>query len=316
MSSLEELHPDDLPELAEKGRGRIGRLLSNARVVGHLTIAMGRRSIESEVSALASPGPDGRDRRPRARRPRPAALQCAEPSAGRIGAARAETDLAIPGYEALSASQVVRRLDGLGPERARGHLRARGRHPAAPHDPAPDPAAPRPRGRAGPGQLAGLASGRLVEAVRPAEAGDLERCRELVDEAIAATRRPAGRGAAGWPDSAPAGRARCSSDGRATPTARSVVGTFTDAVVGVGGRHRRPRSAPGPVGRIECFYVEPDARAVGVGQAMVDTSSNGSPERGCTDVDAMALPGDRSSKQLLESSGFKARLLILHRSLG
>jgi hypothetical protein len=37
---------------------------------------------------------------------------------------------------------------------------------------------------------------------------------------------------------------------------------------------------------------------------------------GCTDVDAVALPGDRSSKQLLESSGFKARLLVLHRSLG
>ena len=35
-----------------------------------------------------------------------------------------------------------------------------------------------------------------------------------------------------------------------------------------------------------------------------------------TDVDAVALPGDRSSKQLLESSGCKARVLILHRSLG
>jgi hypothetical protein len=39
----------------------------------------------------------------------------------------AETDLAIPGYEALSASQVVRRLDGLGP----GELEAIYEHEAA-----------------------------------------------------------------------------------------------------------------------------------------------------------------------------------------
>lgn len=92
------------------------------------------------------------------------------------------------------------------------------------------------------------------------------------------------------------------------------VGTFSDVVVGLGagtvtqlGERR--------VGRIECFYVEPDARAVGVGQAIVGSLVEWFEQQGCTDVDAVALPGDRSSKQLLESSGFKARLLILHRPL-
>ena len=38
--------------------------------------------------------------------------------------------------------------------------------------------------------------------------------------------------------------------------------------------------------------------------------------RGCTDVDALALPGDRSTKQRLEAAGFTARLLTLSRRLG
>ena len=58
-----------------------------------------------------------------------------QPSAGRRapapvppgGAAGAPVDLAIPDYDALSASQVVRRLDGLGP----GELGAVYRHEAA-----------------------------------------------------------------------------------------------------------------------------------------------------------------------------------------
>jgi len=110
-SSLEELTAADVPELAQKGRGRVGRLLSNARVVGRLTISMGRRTLESELARwLPAPSSDGPPAEetfapPPTHKGTPApALRRAEPP-----------DLAIPGYEALSASQVVRRLDGLGP---------------------------------------------------------------------------------------------------------------------------------------------------------------------------------------------------------
>ncbi len=110
-SSLEELTAGDVPELAEKGRGRITRLLSNARVVGHMTITMGRRTLSGELSRLlpaegahggathldAPPAPEHRAERQEF-------LRSVEPA----------PDLAIPGYETLSASQVVRRLDGLG----------------------------------------------------------------------------------------------------------------------------------------------------------------------------------------------------------
>jgi hypothetical protein len=111
-SSLEELNPGRIDELAEQGRSRLGRLLANARVVGHFTITMGRRTIASEferwrpteeppaIAAPESPEP------PRVVQPPPPLLRHLGPP----------PELAIPDYEALSASQVVRRLDGLGPE--------------------------------------------------------------------------------------------------------------------------------------------------------------------------------------------------------
>jgi GNAT superfamily N-acetyltransferase len=68
-------------------------------------------------------------------------------------------------------------------------------------------------------------------------------------------------------------------------------------------------------GRVECCYVEPEAREVGVGTELMGAMVGWFGAAGCTDVDAPALPGDRSSKQLFEAAGFKARLLILHRRL-
>jgi ribosomal protein S18 acetylase RimI-like enzyme len=153
-----------------------------------------------------------------------------------------------------------------------------------------------------------------VEGVRRAEAADLERCRELVTEALAATQGQ--RGAALLlAGASPVGLASTLVDHWAlNDETATVVGTFNDVIVGVAAG-TVSESGPRTLGRIECFYVEPDARAVGVGQAMVDALLEYFSARGCSDVDAMALPGDRSSKQLLESSGFKARLLILHRPL-
>jgi len=112
VTSLEDLQPDDLEELAAKGRGRIGRVLSNARVVGHLTIAMGRRAIESEVRRWQPPPsvpPVTLHAGPAPEAPPADTAAVVRPRRSELNA-----DLAIPGYEALSASQVIRRLDGLG----------------------------------------------------------------------------------------------------------------------------------------------------------------------------------------------------------
>jgi GNAT superfamily N-acetyltransferase len=153
-----------------------------------------------------------------------------------------------------------------------------------------------------------------VEGVRQAEAGDLERCRELVDEAVAAMagQRGAALLLAGGPSSEAGSLVE---RWEADADTHILVGTFSDVVVGIA-VGTLTRLGARRVGRIECFYVEPEARTVGVGQAIVGSLVGWFEEQGCTAVDAVALPGDRSSKQLLESSGFKARLLILHRSLG
>ena len=93
------------------------------------------------------------------------------------------------------------------------------------------------------------------------------------------------------------------------------VGEYEGAVVGVlavaaherGGQRR---------GRIDCCYVDEDARGVGVGTALMEAAVAWCEASGCAEVDALALPGDRATKQRLEAAGFAARLLTLSRRLG
>jgi GNAT superfamily N-acetyltransferase len=66
------------------------------------------------------------------------------------------------------------------------------------------------------------------------------------------------------------------------------------------------------LGVIEDIYVEPEARAVGVGEAMMASALEWFTAEGCKGVDAYALPGDRHTKNFFEESGFSARLLVMH----
>ena len=68
----------------------------------------------------------------------------------------------------------------------------------------------------------------------------------------------------------------------------------------------------GSVGWVSC-YVRVDARRRGVGPGLM-VAAIGWLDGRCEDVDALALPGDRDWKSLLEQSGFKARLLTLRRN--
>jgi GNAT superfamily N-acetyltransferase len=151
-----------------------------------------------------------------------------------------------------------------------------------------------------------------VEEVRRAQLADLDRCRELLAEAIGASARQ--RGASLLLAAAGDDTAGLAEGWHGDPSSVLFVGTYEGVVVGIAAGRLAPVGGR-TLGRIECCYVEPDARAVGVGSAMVEALVGWFGEQGCTDVDALALPGDRSTKQLLESSGFKARLLVLHRSL-
>ena len=64
---------------------------------------------------------------------------------------------------------------------------------------------------------------------------------------------------------------------------------------------------------VELLYVEPPARRVGVGEAMLELLLEQCEPWEPISVDAPALPGDRATKSFFEAHGFKARLLVMQR---
>jgi GNAT superfamily N-acetyltransferase len=94
-----------------------------------------------------------------------------------------------------------------------------------------------------------------------------------------------------------------------------VVGTVEESVVGFGVATLERLRTGETLGIISDLFVEPDARAVGVGEAMADDLVAFCAAHGCTGIDALALPGHRTTKNFFEGSGFTARALVMHRAL-
>jgi GNAT superfamily N-acetyltransferase len=143
-----------------------------------------------------------------------------------------------------------------------------------------------------------------VERVRRAGPQDSDRCRDLLATARAESATARGGDLLVPPDADP-------SFWLDQPDRVLLVGLFDEVVVGLAAG----RVAVDRIGHVDCCYVETGARGVGVGESLIGGLLGWFGERGCAGVDALALPGDRSTKQLLESAGFKARLLVLHRRL-
>lgn len=93
------------------------------------------------------------------------------------------------------------------------------------------------------------------------------------------------------------------------------VGTIDDFPVGYAIGHTEVVRNGENLGVIEDLFVEDEAREVGVGEALIDALMAWFVERGCAGVDAHALPGDRQTKNFFETSGFSARLLVMHHRL-
>jgi GNAT superfamily N-acetyltransferase len=91
-----------------------------------------------------------------------------------------------------------------------------------------------------------------------------------------------------------------------------LAGTLDDSVVGVAAL--QARSEP-PVGSFDLLYVEPEARSVGLGAAMVEAGVDWLRDAGCSGVDVLALPGARDTKQFLEGAGLVARLIVMYRAI-
>ena len=109
---------EDLPELIAKGKRRVELELGNARVVGRFVVNKGQREMSDRLDEFLSNGADDAERR-RRRGPRaaPGARRPVPPGTGPGG--RGDRGGALADYDTLSASQVVRRLESLGPEELR-----------------------------------------------------------------------------------------------------------------------------------------------------------------------------------------------------
>ncbi len=119
---------DDLPELAARGRERIGVQVSSARAVGQFAVRAGHEQVKRRTGVFRrGSGTEGADSPP-VRRAAVGDLESVpgggssntEPTgrdrgstASPNGHVPAVASLSIPGFDTLSASQVVQRLDGL-----------------------------------------------------------------------------------------------------------------------------------------------------------------------------------------------------------
>ena len=92
-----------------------------------------------------------------------------------------------------------------------------------------------------------------------------------------------------------------------------VVGTHGGAIVGFGAAEITPLAGSEALGVVTDLYVAPEERGAGVGMAVLTMLTAFCYKRGCSGVDALALPGSRAAKSFFEKSGFTARLLVMHR---
>lgn len=153
------------------------------------------------------------------------------------------------------------------------------------------------------------------EHCRSATTGDLDRIAEL---AVTLVREA---------DDAKGGRIWSSREARPAPhldsyqalfkreDAHIVVGVIDDVVVGFGVAEIEELRTGERLGVISDLYVEPAARAIGVGEGMITELLEFCTERRCIGVDALALPGARATKNFFEGQGFSARALLMHKPL-
>jgi GNAT superfamily N-acetyltransferase len=154
-----------------------------------------------------------------------------------------------------------------------------------------------------------------VEAARTATADDLDRLVEMVADAVA--EQAGARGGAVWSQrearAVPA--ATSLAEALADPDRLVLVGTIDDVVVGFAAAHVEQLRDGALLGVVTDIFTEPGARGVGVGEVMIDRVLEWCRERGCTGVDALALPGNRGTKNFFETFGFTARAIIVHKPL-
>lgn len=101
----------------------------------------------------------------------------------------------------------------------------------------------------------------------------------------------------------------------AQPSKGVFVGEYADAALGYAAISAETLRDGSVLAVITDLYVEPQAREVSVGEALMTSLVSWATARDCLGLDAVALPGDRQTKNFFEGSGFTARLLVMHHRL-
>jgi ribosomal protein S18 acetylase RimI-like enzyme len=95
-----------------------------------------------------------------------------------------------------------------------------------------------------------------------------------------------------------------------------LVGTIDDVPVGYGIVTVEDLRDGTRLGRVSELFVDPEARGVGVGEAIAREVLDHCRAAGCRGVDVVALPGHRAAKNFFEEQGFIARAIVMHHVLG
>lgn len=142
--------------------------------------------------------------------------------------------------------------------------------------------------------------------VRPGVVADAEICRRI--DAQARIGLGVQRGGAAW-------LAEHSALEGDTWIADTLVATIDDAVVGFLVGRRESWRHRGEVFVVDRVYVVEDARELGCGDALVAAAIDRAHAHGCAFFEAVALPGDRETKNLYERAGITARSIVVSKQL-
>lgn len=180
--------------------------------------------------------------------------------------------------------------------------------------------APQPGQDGEPGPAGEVPAGLLATgvSVRPAAASDIPQLAELYSAAYTelVTAR-GGRvllGLGGRPADV-AGSFRVQLSDPAQRVVAGFVAPLAGGPAGYGTCRTYEMAGNELLGCIEELYVKPEVRRTGVGSAIAASLLEWCQARGCTGVDAKALPGSRAVKSFFEAGGFTARLLVMYRPL-
>lgn len=103
----------------------------------------------------------------------------------------------------------------------------------------------------------------------------------------------------------------------ADETSTVLLGTLDGAPVGflLGSiEPLLPQAAGAQVASVRLIFTEPEAREIGVGEALISSYLERARGAGVALFDAHVPPGHRNAKNFFESHGFSARRIVMHRS--